>query len=59
VLYDNEVYIPTFWVEVSTGTDTRFEIERGLAGKLLPLPVDHRYNEVDMQRMAAVIQLTQ
>lgn len=59
VLYDNEVYIPTFWVEVSTATDTRFEIERGLAAKLLPLPVDHRYNEVDMQRMAAVIQLTQ
>jgi hypothetical protein len=58
VLYNNDVFIPTFWTEVKAGTDTGFEVERGLAEKLLPLPVDHRYNDVDMQRMAAVIQLT-
>jgi len=58
VLYNNDVYIPMFWEEVKAGTENGYETERGLAEKLLPLPVDHRYNDVDMQRMAAVIQLT-
>ena len=58
VLYNNNIYIPTFWAEVKTGTENGYETERGLAEKLLPLPVDHRYNEADMQRMAAVIQFS-
>lgn len=58
VLYNNGIYIPTFWSEVKSGTETGYETERKLAENLLPLPVDHRYNEADMQRMAAVIQFS-
>lgn len=57
VLYDNGVYIPTFWAEVKTRTEIGYETERILAERLLPLPIDHRYTEVDMRSMAAVMQL--
>ncbi len=58
VLYNNGIYIPTFWIELKVGTEAGYETERRLAEKLLPLPIDHRYNETDIQRMAAVIQLS-
>jgi len=56
-LYRNGIYVPTFWAEVKEGSKNGFETESKLAEKLLPLPIDHRYQEADMQRMAAVIQL--
>lgn len=56
-LYRNGIYVPTFWIEVKDGNNKGFETERNLAEQLLPLPIDHRYQEADMQRMAAVIQL--
>jgi hypothetical protein len=58
MLYENGIYIPTFWAELKTGTEAGYETERGLAETLLPLPIDHRYNETDIQRMAAVIQFS-
>jgi hypothetical protein len=58
MLYDNGIYIPTFWAELRTGTEAGYETERGLAETLLPLPIDHRYNETDIQGMAAVIQFS-
>lgn len=58
ILYDNGVYIPTFWAEVKAGREAGYETERKLAEKLLPLPIDHRYTEADMRSMAAVMQLT-
>lgn len=54
-LYSQGVYVPTFWAERIEANATGFATERRLAEKLLPLPIDHRYNESDMQRMAAVI----
>ncbi|OQP47349.1 hypothetical protein A4H97_07550 [Niastella yeongjuensis] len=56
-LYSNGIYVPTFWAEVKEGSKYGFETEQKLAESLLPLPVDHRYQETDMQSMAAVIQL--
>lgn len=58
VLYEGGFYIPTFWAEVKVGGDSEFKTERKMAERLLPLPIDHRYNEADMQRMAAAIQHT-
>jgi len=57
-LYSDKLFIPTFWAEVKDSNDPLFETERKLAAQLLPLPIDHRYNEADMQRMAAVIKTT-
>lgn len=57
VLYQNGIYIPTFWAEVNEGNNKGFETEPKLAEQLLPLPIDHRYNDADMERMAATIQL--
>ena len=58
VLYENGVYIPTFWTEVKDESKAGYETEQWLAERLLPLPIDHRYSGIDMQKMAAVIQLT-
>ncbi len=57
-LYSNEVFVPTFWAEVKEADSLTFSTEIKLANNLLPLPIDHRYNEADMQKMAEVIQLT-
>jgi len=57
VLYKNEIYIPTFWAEVNRENKNGFKTEQRLAQQLLPLPIDHRYQEADMERMAATIQL--
>jgi hypothetical protein len=58
-LYRNGIFVPTFWEEVKEGINKGFETESNLAERLLPLPIDHRYQEADMQYMAAVIQLAQ
>jgi hypothetical protein len=54
----SKLFIPTFWAEVKDSDNPLFETERKLAAQLLPLPIDHRYTEADMQRMAAVIKTT-
>ncbi|AEW01589.1 hypothetical protein A4D02_06200 [Niastella koreensis] len=57
ILYSHGIYVPTFWAEVKEGSKKGFETESKLAESLLPLPIDHRYQDADMQSMAAVIQL--
>jgi hypothetical protein len=57
-LFRNKVFVPTFWAEVRDADNLKFSTEIKLANNLLPLPVDHRYSEADMQRMVEVIQLT-
>jgi hypothetical protein len=56
-LYSHGIYVPTFWAEIKSGSKKGFETESKLAESLLPLPIDHRYQETDMQSMAAVIHL--
>jgi hypothetical protein len=58
-LYSNGIFVPTFWPEVKEGINKGFETESNLAERLLPLPIDHRYQEADMKHMATVIQLAQ
>lgn len=53
-LIANKIFVPTYWANV-------FEycqeggVEYKLASQLLPLPIDQRYNEDDMQRIVEVI----
>jgi dTDP-4-amino-4,6-dideoxygalactose transaminase len=56
-LYSNGIFVPTFWAAIKEGSKKGFETESKLANNLLPLPIDHRYQEADMQKMATVIQL--
>jgi hypothetical protein len=53
--YENGIYIPTFWVEVVERGGSSFLIEKKLSRALLPLPVDHRYNEKDLRRVSQFV----
>lgn len=52
---DHDVFIPTFWTDVKDRRHPGFEIEKLLTAHLLPLPIDHRYNLGDMERMVRLI----
>ena len=56
ILYNNGFFIPTFWRDVVARNEAGYGTEEWFAKKLLPLPVDHRYDTADMKRMAAAIQ---
>jgi hypothetical protein len=46
------VFVPTFWADCLGRADGGFAWEQDLANRLLPLPIDHRYNAQDMKRAA-------
>ncbi len=49
ILYAQNIFVPTFWGEVKDRVVTGYITEKGIAERLLPLPVDHRYDERDME----------
>jgi len=49
------VFVPVFWNDVIKRDGNGFELEKNLASRILPLPVDHRYNVDDMVRMEYLI----
>ena len=49
------LFIPTYWTDVRNRRMNGFEIEKLLTMLLLPLPIDHRYNLDDMERMVKLI----
>jgi len=49
------VYVPTFWPEVVARAGGAFEWERTAARRLLPLPIDHRYAEREMDTLARTV----
>ncbi|HTN21396.1 MAG TPA: hypothetical protein VL125_13015 [Pelobium sp.] len=49
-LISKRIFIPTYWPNVFSWTTEKM-FEYYLAKNLLPLPIDHRYNQDDMQRM--------
>lgn len=57
LLYDKHLFVPTFWKDVIARYGTGFEFEKSLSANLLLLPVDHRYDGADMQRMAGTIKM--
>ncbi len=53
-LIKNRIFVPTYWPNVFTWC-TEGETEYQLARDIVPLPIDQRYNEDDMQRILEVI----
>ncbi len=53
-LINNHVFVPTYWPNVleTCGADT---CEYSLAKYLLPLPIDQRYGEEDMQTIVGIV----
>jgi len=52
-LYEQQIFVPTFWPEVIARAGAGHDFEQRLAQGLLPLPVDHRYGQ---DEIATVIQ---
>ena len=53
-LIDQGVRLPLYWPEVIATTDA-WQTENRMARTLLPLPLDQRYNEADMQKLLRMI----
>lgn len=52
-LIRNRIFVPTYWSEVIGRASTQWS-ER-MVKRLLPLPVDQRYDQADMERVASII----
>jgi len=52
-LYAEKVYIPKLWVDtLSRKGFEDFKLECEFSREILPLPIDHRYNIRDLQRVS-------
>ena len=52
VLYQKHFFIPSYWPDTLNRKIKGYKYEKYLSNNLLPLPVDHRYAEKDLKRMA-------
>ena len=50
-----KIFIPTLWPDIEKRKYEHFQFEKDFAQRLLPLPIDHRYNLNDMQRIVTVV----
>lgn len=53
--YAQRIYPPRLWPDPLARQEPGFDFSRCLCRDLLPLPVDHRYDGKDMERIAAFI----
>lgn len=53
-LLDNKVYISRFWKHILTN-EMANNFEKDLAEYLIPLPIDQRYREEDMQNISEIL----
>ncbi len=53
-LIEHKIFVPTYWPNVLEWTKET-ELEHQLADKLLPLPIDQRYDQDDMSKIAKLI----
>jgi hypothetical protein len=53
-LISKRIYVPTYWPNVFKWTTEKM-YENYLATNLIPLPIDHRYNEEDMLRIVSCL----
>lgn len=49
IFFDQNIYIPTYWKHVTRKETYKFEND--FSSRLLPLPVDQRYDHCDLQRV--------
>lgn len=55
-LHAERIFVARYWAECETRAGAGFGWERSLARGLLPLPIDHRYGDVEMDRVIDVVQ---
>jgi len=53
--YEHGFFAPTFWQDVINREDNDYQIEKKISSDLLPLPVDHRYNEKDLYAVSCFV----
>jgi hypothetical protein len=54
-LWDQRIFVPQLWPEVESRSGPESAWERELAGRLLPLPIDQRYDLPDMDRLCGAV----
>lgn len=55
VFYEQKVFFPTLWQDVLQRDTEGYIYEKRISEHLLALPIDHRLNEQDIQRMIELI----
>lgn len=55
VFYEQKVFFPTLWEEVLQRDTEGYVFEKKVSDNLLALPIDHRLNEQDIQRMIELV----
>jgi len=51
ILHKNNFFIPSYWLDTIKRNKDGFLIEKEFSKKLLPLPIDHRYDEADLKKL--------
>jgi len=54
LFHKNNIFIPTLWPDISLKKNSDFNFVESFAKRLLPLPIDHRYNDVDMKHLTFI-----
>jgi len=55
MLHKLGLFIPSFWLDVSSRAISGFKFEKHLSTNMLPLPVDHRYSKNEMKTIVRVV----
>lgn len=55
LFYDKGFFIPSLWIDPYKRYEQGYEFDRDLSLKLMPLPIDHRYDTEDLQPLAELI----
>ena len=53
--WDRRIYVPNYWKECDTRLAEGYLMEKELSAGLLPLPVDQRHDEDDMDRLVEAV----
>jgi hypothetical protein len=53
--YDEKVFLPSLWDDVLKRDTEGYAFEKMISNDLIALPVDHRLNEQDLQRMISIV----
>lgn len=54
-LYKNRLFVPTYWDDVIERNIQGFSFEKSFAQRLIPLPVDQRYTESDIDKASKIV----
>jgi hypothetical protein len=54
-LFDRQIYVPTLWPKLPQRPPEIHSTSLQLSQNILPLPIDHRYDSAEMQRIVDVV----